>query len=422
MEEGIDPPEELERGVILRGRVHWVYAAAGSGKSWLALWLVKRCIERGQRVVYFDAENGQRTVSERLGALGVSTEELDNLLHYYPFPYLTTESGVVAAYRALLDEVRPDLIVFDSLVNFLGSSGLEENSNDDLVEWATAFTRPAREREIACLVLDHTPHDGDHARGASRKKDEADVMWALRCPLPFDRDQVGSVTLRRDKDREAWLPERVSFSVGGTQDGFIFRRSDGTIEEPNPEDGLTGTERRTLDALRDDFGQEGATAAEWLHAAKKRKVSEPSFWRSKRTITPPKKDGLVIVGSDSRFRAVPPPPEPERDSRESPTDKPDSPYYHELSNNYHDSGDSGTTITTITPLKGVSSDSADSEAGSHPFQALLDNPPPWLVSQLVKYREDPDRLKNPTCSTISMHVFGTAARWREAMPFLEGEL
>ena len=366
MEEGIDPPEELERDVILRGRVHWVYAAAGLGKSWLALWLTKRCIERGQRVVYFDAENGQRTVSERLGALGVSTEGLDELLHYYPFPYLTTEPELVGAYQAMLDEVRPDLIVFDSLVNFLGSTGLEENSNDDLVKWATAFTRPAREREIACLVLDHTPHDGDHARGASRKKDEADVMWALRCALPFDRDQVGSVTLRRDKDREAWLPERVGFSVGGTQDGFIFRRSDGTIEEPNPEDGLTRTERLTLDALRADFGQEGATASEWRRAAKKRNVSEPSFWRAKRTITPPKKEGLVIVGSDSRFFPVPPPKPPERDSGESPIDTPDSDNYHELSNNYHDSGDSGPTITTITPLKGVSSDSADSTDESNP--------------------------------------------------------
>ena len=422
MEEGIDPPEELERDVILRGRVHWVYAAAGLGKSWLALWLTKRCIERGQRVVYFDAENGQRTVSERLQALGVSTEGLDDLLYYYPFPYLTTEPEVVGAYRAMLDEVRPDLIVFDSLVNFLGSSGLEENSNDDLVEWATAFTRPAREREIACLVLDHTPHDGDHARGASRKKDEADVMWALRCALPFDRDRVGSVTLRRDKDREAWLPERVGFSVGGTQDGFIFRRSDGTIEEPNAEDGLTRTERLTLDALRDDFSQRGATASEWLRAAKKLKVSEAAFWRAKKAITPPRREGLVIVGSDSRFLPAPPPEAPGRDSGESRVGKPDQGHYHELSNNYHDSSDSGPTITTITPLKGVSSDSADSGADGHPVQAFLENPPPWLANQLVKYRADPDRLRNPTCSSISAHVFGTAARWQEVVPFIEGKL
>ena len=240
-------------------------------------------------------------------------------------------------------------------MNFLSSSGLEENSNDDLVKWSTVYTRPAREQGIAVLVLDHTPHEGDHARGASRKRDEADVMWALRCPDPFDRDTVGSVVLRRDKDREAWLPERVGFSVGGTEDGFIFRRSDGTIEEPDPEDGLTGTQRQTLNALRDDFGEEGTTAAEWRRAAKKRKVSEPSFWRAKRTITAL---DLVIVGSDSRFRAAPAPEPPERDSRESRKDKPNGEQLSHLSKDFHDSGESGTTIATITPLKGDSSDSA----------------------------------------------------------------
>ena len=237
------------------------------------------------------------------------TDCIDELLHYHAFPHLSTAHEVAQEYRVLLDEIRPGLVVFDSLVNFLGSAGLEENSNDDLIKWATVYTRPARERDIACLVLDHTPHEGDHARGASRKRDEADVMWALRCPVPFDRDSVGAITLRRDKDREAWLPERVRFSVGGTNDGFLFRRSSGTVEEPDPEDGLRPSERRTLDALRDDFGQRGATANKWLRAAKRRKVSEAAFWRAKRTITPPQKEGLVIVGSDSRF-APPPAPSP----------------------------------------------------------------------------------------------------------------
>ena len=92
-------------------------------------------------------------------------------------------------------------------------------------------------------------------------------MWALRCPIPFDRDTVGRLVLRQDKDREAWLPDKVGFSVGGSGSGFIFRRSAGTIEERDPEDGLTDTERKTLDAIREDFGDRGATAKEWRRAA-----------------------------------------------------------------------------------------------------------------------------------------------------------
>ena len=178
IEKGIDPPEELEQGVILAGRVRWIYAPAGKGKTWLWLWLVKRCIERGERALIFDSENGMRLVTERLQALGVGPERVDELLHYYPFPHLSTDDRDAEDYARLLDEIEPALVIFDSLVNFLGDSALAENSNDDLVAWATCYTRPARERGIAVVVLDHVPHEGDHARGASRKRDE--VAFSLR--------------------------------------------------------------------------------------------------------------------------------------------------------------------------------------------------------------------------------------------------
>ena len=45
--------------------------------------------------------------------------------------------------------------------------------------------------------------------GASRKKDESDVMWCLKNPAPFDRETLGRIVLRRDKDRDAWLPSLV---------------------------------------------------------------------------------------------------------------------------------------------------------------------------------------------------------------------
>jgi AAA domain len=423
MERGVEPPEELEPGVFLRGRVHWIYAPAGVGKSWLALWAIKRCLDRRQPVAYFDAENGHRIVSERMATLGVDPERVDDLLHYFPFPHLSTEAHIAADYQVLLDEGKPALVVFDSLVNFLSSAGLEENSNDDLVKWATAFTRPARERDIAVVVLDHVPHEGDHARGASRKRDEADVMWALRCPIPFDRDTVGRLVLRRDKDREAWLPDKVGFSVGGTGSDFIFRRSAGTIEERDPEDGLTDTERKTLDAIREDFGDRGATAKEWRRAALKRGVSDSSFWRAKRTVTPPKKEGLVTVENDGRFFAVFRNPLSKAKSGESRKDTPNGKGLSLLSNGRHDSGDSGQLSSLSPPLKGDSDDSPVTEGAdsgsAEAVRKLLDEPPRWLAKQLADYREDPDRFEKPTCAAIAAKAFGTAQRWREVLPTLK---
>lgn len=118
-------------------------------------------------MVYFDSENGTRIIVERLVDLGVAPALLDNLF-YYAFPSLTLEAEAAERFAEFLEEVQPDLVAFDATVNFLGQCGLEENSNDDFVKWCARYTRPARERDIAVLLLDHTPHDGSHARGASR--------------------------------------------------------------------------------------------------------------------------------------------------------------------------------------------------------------------------------------------------------------
>lgn len=94
------------------------------------LWLAKRCVERRERVQVVDDENGPKIVAERLRALGVPTDDLDDLLHYYADPALPMDIEVIEAYERLLDELQPALVIFDSLIGFLVAAGYEENSND----------------------------------------------------------------------------------------------------------------------------------------------------------------------------------------------------------------------------------------------------------------------------------------------------
>jgi len=408
---GVDPPDELEPDVLIRGAVHWVYAPAASGKTWLALWLIKRCLDRGQRVVYFDSENGRRITAERLALLGVDAARVDELLQYRPFPTLDTQSA--ETYAELLDSFEPELVVFDSLANFLGSAGLEESVNDDLIRWAAMFTRPARARGVTTVVLDHTGHDGDHARGASRKRDEADVMWKVGVPVPFDRDSVGRIVLRRDKDREAWLPERVGFSVGGSPEGFLFRHSEGTVEEPDPQTGLTKRDRSVLGVLRDAFGPEGATAAEWQRACLKPplRVSSASFYRSLRAL---KSLSAVIAadsGRDSNYRSA------DSGADSGSGEKPDSEgngigkgetgYYQSLSDHYHDSGDSEDQSAHYQhfppPFRGDSADSDGREGDDDPLRAFFGSPPEWAIRQARHVRGDEGML-SVLCFAVAGHV------------------
>ena len=119
IEKGIPELEVLEPDILLKGKAHQFYAEAASGKSWLALWLAKQAIERGEKVMYFDMEMGHRTVSERLQAMGVDTFRMDELLHYYAYPSLGIQEESIAAYVNTLDEAKPELVIFDSWLTFL---------------------------------------------------------------------------------------------------------------------------------------------------------------------------------------------------------------------------------------------------------------------------------------------------------------
>jgi hypothetical protein len=170
------------------------------------------------------------------------------------------ESTDTALYREERDAVEPDLLVFDSWVGFLGACGLEENSNTGVEEWSNAYITPAKARDCAVVILDHVPHDANRSRGATRKKDFVDVQWSLKKVQDFSRSNVGYIQLRLHKDRESWLPKSVGFSIGGTPEGFVMERSEGTVSDLPGK--LPESARVALEAL-ERFGVAGATYTEW---------------------------------------------------------------------------------------------------------------------------------------------------------------
>jgi Fe2+ transport system protein FeoA len=265
-----EPPEALVPGLIIRGLVHSVYAAAGTGKTWTALYAVHQTVARGEKVVYVDKENGPRIMRQRLDLMGVDPDARDNLIRYAPFPSAGLDAPTVDAWAAMLDREAPALVVFDSWVGFLAACGMDENSSVDIAAWSEAYATPARSRGIAVLILDHVPKaDSKSARGSGRKLDYVDVQYE-QTATPFDRHTVGLITLKKRKDREACLPGSQAFRVGGTpggidgtrlvRPGFVFEPVDAPHDPAG--DGVKAGERATLGALKD-----GMTYAEWFDAA-----------------------------------------------------------------------------------------------------------------------------------------------------------
>jgi Bifunctional DNA primase/polymerase, N-terminal/AAA domain len=350
--QGIDPPEELEPDILLKTKIHHLFGPSESGKTILAVWMAKKRIEAREYVIVFDAENGPRTISERLKQMGADPKLVSEYLVYLPFPDLTLGERGRQNFYGLLDQIEPTLIIFDSWASFLSSAGYSENENSEIEHWDNAVTKKAKDRGVASAILDHTPHDLDRSRGGARKKEVADVQWQVKKTQDFDRDSVGEVLLIQHKDREGWLPPTVKFSVGGRFGELVCERSAGTVEEPTA-GGLKPSERKVLDTLRDEFALTGARQAEWQRATHARGVSRMTHYRAvKRLVSAEVPQAHRVRRVDDTY--FPPddtdPPEG-YDTSKSRIDTPSPPRYHEVSDKYHDTGDTSAEeeVSPVSP-------------------------------------------------------------------------
>jgi hypothetical protein len=197
-------------------------------------------------------------------ALGATADEVREHFAYYPYTEPTlADADELAEEMAALE---PALVVFDSGADMYVASGLNENDNMDMTEWARAFSqRLSRALGIASVVLEHVTKKGDdsYQRGAGAKKAKVDASWRLEVLSPFDHETVGEVELTRKKDRLAHLPPALRYRVGGNGTGTtVFERV--PIEDEEAQ--IAEDQKRKREAFRAEaikvLGREGATTRE----------------------------------------------------------------------------------------------------------------------------------------------------------------
>jgi hypothetical protein len=243
---GGDKPAALIDGILYQRQKHLIFGATGRGKTMLALWTCVQRIKAGENVVYHDRENGPGRIFDRLRELGCTDDERERHFHYFYNEAATFDAA--PDYRALIAEVGPSLVVYDSFIMFLSAAGVSEESSTGVASWFAEFA--SDELDCATLILDHTPKAADDtARGSGRKGDDPSVMWQLRGE--FSPDRLGNITLALKKSRDGGLPDRVVFTAGGTP--LRFERGGSR---------KLAAHERTLETLED-----GMTSGEWQAAA-----------------------------------------------------------------------------------------------------------------------------------------------------------
>jgi hypothetical protein len=259
MRTGVPEPELLVGGLLYRGAVHIINGQPEAGKTTVIAWWIRELFDAGLPVMYLDEESGVELMAEKLLAVGVTPDQVDKLLHYFPFPGRTWDDADLNALHEQLDHVRPALLVGDSMSAMLASADKDENVARDVRRFAQkVLVEPARQYGHAALITDHLAKRNDpkdpHGRGSGDKLAAVDVTYRLESVSSFDRARSGVVRLICRKDRRGYIGRDKTWNIA-------VRTGDGRIElvttavdlpgaTTSLDAGLNDGEREILQALR----------------------------------------------------------------------------------------------------------------------------------------------------------------------------
>lgn len=150
---------------LARGFVTILEGDPGLGKSYLALMIAKMVIDgekfRGKRikrgkVMYFDLENPAAYVTKRR----MMDNGAVNLGDYYPVEEVFTisDEDAVEDMRKAIETVKPALVVFDPLSQYIGKADTYKAS--ETTQAFSTFTEIAKDTGCAVLVVRHLTKNG----------------------------------------------------------------------------------------------------------------------------------------------------------------------------------------------------------------------------------------------------------------------
>ena len=125
------PPVASISGLTYPGSLSLFYGEPEAVKTWLALVLSLEEIRAGRPVVWIDFEMSPRSIHARLLDLSATENELESFRYLQPSEPLKGKE-IEVDIAALLETVKPSLVVVDAMAGALALHGLDGNSNADV--------------------------------------------------------------------------------------------------------------------------------------------------------------------------------------------------------------------------------------------------------------------------------------------------
>ncbi|MEO8092060.1 MAG: AAA family ATPase [bacterium] len=216
-------------GLCYRTQAVVLFSDRGAGKSMVAKIIGLSAAVNGERVYYFDRENGAAMTRDRIESILDANDWTDVLeegrfvgRHY---PRLDRDWDPDQFGEAIADRGFT-LVIYDSLREAISQLGGDSNSDADISCFIDLCVTPLVRRGIAVLILDNTGHEAkNRPKGSGSKLDAIPQAYKVKATEPFTEVQAGRVELTCTRSRSGDVDRRWTARVG-----------DGTYEVPAARD------------------------------------------------------------------------------------------------------------------------------------------------------------------------------------------
>jgi hypothetical protein len=222
------PVSWVLEGMICQGDIHLMIGEPSIGKSWLTMamaiavanplcesFLGHRVAKHG-RVLYFDEENPEDLIYDRLSRLGLSPAIAKNIRYINNNDVRLDKNPAGVLDEAL--EYAPTLIILDSLTRFHTE---DENNNGAMASLFHNAFKPLARETGAALVLIHHASKTDSSSGYRRARGAGDITASVDTAFDVRLLEIGSLEITTYKSRRKAQGESVYVSLSDEDDGSI---------------------------------------------------------------------------------------------------------------------------------------------------------------------------------------------------------
>jgi len=192
-------PDWIVEGLVERGQLTVLAAAPGVGKSFVCLDLALAVVQgrpflgretHGARVLYIDGENMPRHVHWRLGGLGMTNVDREQLRIFVRAGIRIGEGVWVDRVRQEIHDFQPDLIVLDTATSVLAVT----NPNDNAEVGGLMTLLRSLCGAVALVLLHHERKPAaDGRRGDGGAAMAGAVQWQAQADQHLSLVKMGKV-------------------------------------------------------------------------------------------------------------------------------------------------------------------------------------------------------------------------------------